>query len=124
MYLSMVIMHEAREVKACKPLGLLLKSRRCHACMHALELERLSLTRAQHMDKLIQDQYGNYVVQHVLEHGPASEVTRVLYGEKVNDISKGISPLILTLVISACYQFLLKLRWTRLWRASKARSCT
>jgi hypothetical protein len=30
------------------------------------------------MDKLVQDQYGNYVVQHVLEHGSAADVAAIV----------------------------------------------
>jgi pumilio RNA-binding family len=29
-------------------------------------------------EKLVQDQYGNYVIQHVLEHGDAEDKSRII----------------------------------------------
>ena len=36
------------------------------------------------MDRLVQDQYGNYVVQHVLEHGSPADVTAIVIDPKTS----------------------------------------
>lgn len=33
----------------------------------------------QHTERLVQDQYGNYVIQHVLEHGTPEDKSKIVH---------------------------------------------
>lgn len=47
---------------------------------HCTELQTLPLLEELHeqVERLVQDQYGNYVIQHVLEHGKPEDKSKIV----------------------------------------------
>ena len=61
---------------SCHPYGCRVVQRLLEHCLPC-QTESLLKELLVHTEQLIQDQYGNYVVQHVLDHGEALDKSRI-----------------------------------------------
>ena len=61
---------------SCHPYGCRVVQRLLERCLKS-QKEHLLKELLLNTDQLIQDQYGNYVVQHVLDHGEMSDKSKI-----------------------------------------------
>lgn len=72
------------ELTFCKVYSLATHPYGCRVVQRILErcsLDQVSPLLAElheHTDKLVQDQYGNYVIQHVLDHGSPEDTAAII----------------------------------------------